>query len=139
MRKSRLNKNSQREVAKLIKKLDRCLSKLTLERDKNEGCITSGVKTGIFHAGHFRRRSLMSTRFHPQNVNKQSARDNTFLYGREYEYGLALDRKFGEGTARKLYELSRKTRQWTADELRVLISACEKGHLVYSEIYSKLR
>ncbi len=140
MKKSRrkLNPYSKNKIPKLVHKLDTALSKLIRERDKNLPCITCPITAGTWHAGHFRRRSHMSTRFNPLNINKQCAYDNTYQDGKAYEYGLALDKKFGQGTAEMLFQESQKTKQWEARELISLIEACKMGYEEYEKTYFDL-
>lgn len=64
-------------------------------------CITCGK---IFHyksgdAGHFISRNHKSTKYDEKNVNAQCAADNRFQSGKQYEHGLAIDKKYGHGTA----------------------------------------
>ena len=80
----------------------------------------------------------MSTRWHYLNVNGQCSACNTFRGGLPYEFGLALDEKWGKGTAKKLYELSMKTKIWDIRELEQLTDAAQKGRLVYVQLYDEL-
>ena len=122
---------------KLKKKLDLAVSKLVHERDKGKPCIDGCGRKGE-QSGHFRRRELMSTRWNPQNQNLQSAYCNYWLNGREYEYAIGLDKKFGAGTSKKIYKLSQKTKQWEVWELAELIEACKAGYEIYVEAYDKI-
>lgn len=139
MKRSFLRKQGKSDRSKVVRKLDTALSKIVRERDKGI-CITckKQVSGANYHAGHFRRRELMSTRFHYQNVNGQCSGCNTFRGGLPYEYGLALDKKYGAGTSKALYELSKKDRQWDVKELEQLISAARLGHLAYEQLYREL-
>ena len=122
---------------KAVHKLDAALSVMVRERDSV--CITSG-RSGIpLDAGHFRRRELMSTRFHPLNVHGQAIKDNRFLGGLTFEYGQALDRKFGKGCAAFLEKLSRAEAKWSPEEMDALTDAAKYGHLVYTQTYYMLR
>lgn len=83
-------------------------------RDADENgyitCITSGrrVHWKEADAGHFISRKHLATKFDEQNVNAQSRHDNRFASGKQYEYGLAIDKKYGKGTAEKLYIKSKQ-------------------------------
>lgn len=59
--------------------------------------------------GHFRSRAKMSTRFHKQNNHSQCQGCNGKGGGKPYEYGLAIDKLYGDGTSIKIHELSLKT------------------------------
>jgi hypothetical protein len=66
-------------------------------------------------AGHFISRNKRATKYNEQNVNAQCPRCNRFLSGRQYEHGLAIDRKWGAGTAEKLLALSGQSCKLGAD------------------------
>ncbi len=123
---------------KLRKKLDVLVSKLIHERDKGKPCIDGCGRKGE-QSGHFRRRELMSTRWHYQNQNLQSIYCNCWLSGNEFEYAIGLDRKFGAGTSKKIYKLSQKTKNWEVWELEALIKVCEKGYDFYCDIYDSMK
>ena len=137
-RKTGLSKVSKSEFSKAVKKLDIALSRMVRDRDKEIGCITCSRKHDTYDAGHFRRRELMSTRFHYQNVNAQGIKENRFEGGRTYEYGLALDKRYGAGTAKKLEKLSREIKQWQIEELEALTVAARMGVNVYNQLYEEL-
>jgi len=58
-------------------------------------------------AGHFISRRHMATKYDERNVNGQSRHDNRFAAGRQYEYGLAIDKRDGKGTAEMLLAKSK--------------------------------
>lgn len=62
--------------------------------------------------GHMFSRRLMSTAFHPKNNNLQCKGCNGPGNGMQYEYGIAVDKKFGEGTAQELLSISRQTKKY---------------------------
>ena len=82
-------------------------------RDADENgyciCITSGrrVHWTECDAGHFISSRHLNTKYNEKNVNAQSRHDNRFQYGRQYEYSLAIDKKYGQGTAENLLAQSR--------------------------------
>ncbi len=123
-------KKSSRQ--KLIDKLDTIFSKYIRLRDSNEKgyfkCITSGEyvfwKDG--DAGHFMSRNHMATRWDEQNVNGQGRADNRFKAGRQYEHGLAIDKKFGKGTADKLLMKSKSACKFEDFELEEMIEKYKK-------------
>lgn len=118
---------------------DVAVSQMIHVRDKDEGCITCGAKDRQMDNGHFRRRENMSTRFHPLNCNLQCTKENRFEGGKTFEYGLALDKKYGKGCALFLEKLSRKIEHWTETELDQLKSAAKMGHQIYTQTYYELR
>ena len=114
-------------------KLDRLFAKNIKLRDGVNGrgvCITCGDIHPLpeLDAGHFRSRNYNSTRFDEKNVQLQCKSCNRFKSGESYLFGLALDEKYGEGTALELTKKSHETKKYTLDEL---LDLCEyyKGRL----------
>tara|TARA_Y100000401_G_C8245839_1_gene185499 strand:+ start:229 stop:633 length:405 start_codon:yes stop_codon:yes gene_type:complete len=112
---------------KLIKQLDSIFSKFVRMRDADDSgmatCISCGAvkKWREGDAGHFISRGKMSTRYDEQNVHFQCKKCNIFRNGEQYLYSLALDRKYGEGTAERIYLESNKTKKTSIGELRRMI------------------
>mgnify|MGYP003674512491 CR=1 FL=1 len=100
-------------ISKLKKELDKWFSLYIRLRDAtDEGlvqCFTSGrvYHYKNIHAGHFMSRKHLSTRWCDTNVQPQSAADNLFGQGEQYKFSVALDSKYGEGTAEELELLAR--------------------------------
>ena len=101
-------------ISKLKKELDKWFSLyIRLRSATDEGlvqCFTSGrvYHYKNIHAGHFMSRKHLSTRWCVTNVQPQSAADNLFGQGEQYKFSIALDSKYGEGTAEEL-ELKART------------------------------
>jgi hypothetical protein len=55
-----------------------------------------------------------------------------------YEHGLAIDKKYGKGTAAQLYKLSKLIKQWEVKELEQLLSAARHSYLAYTTLYDQL-
>jgi hypothetical protein len=130
-------------IPQLVKKLDTIFSAYVRLRDASEylqdetglsfragRCITCGKLIpaegrGTGHAGHFIERGCKLTRFEETNVHLQCAYCNTYKSGRQYEYGLMIDKKYGRGTAKSLYDLEadykRDGYKYRRDELEDLI------------------
>lgn len=117
-------KSKKTDRQKLIAKLDTVFSEFIRLRDADKNgvckCITSGefVHWTKCDAGHFITRDNMATRWDEQNVNAQGRQDNRFLSGRQFEHGLAIDKKHGPGTASKLLVKSKGTCNWQDFELQ---------------------
>lgn len=114
------------------------VNKMIRARDAGRPCISCALFRTL-EAGHFRVSTHGTTRFHPWNLNGQCATDNRYSGGVTYEYGVALDKKYGKGTAAFLERLSRKTEPWETRELDQLRAAAKYGTTVYTQVYFELR
>jgi hypothetical protein len=129
----------KKTLSKLKKELDKWFSLFIRLRDAtDEGlcqCFTCGkvghYKTGGMQNGHFQSRRFMSTRYSEEgNCEVQCVACNMFRGGEQYKFALALDSKYGEGTAQELESLARLTVKLTRVDYEVSIryykSAVEK-------------
>jgi hypothetical protein len=106
----------KKTISKLKKELDKWFSLFIRLRDAtDEGlvqCFTCGVvkhyKSGM-QCGHFQSRSFLATRFDEENCQPQCVACNMFKSGEQYKFSVALDSKYGEGTAEELERIARKT------------------------------
>lgn len=76
----------------------------------------------IMHNGHFMSRRYPSTRWDSENCNAQCAGCNMFGSGEQYRYGIAIDLKYGDGTAKKLAKKSRLKFKVTRQYLEEVIA-----------------
>lgn len=110
-------------ISKLKKELDNIFSLFIRLRGANEfglvQCFTCGAvkhyKKGMQN-GHFQSRRFMSTRFDEENCQIQCVKCNMFEQGQQYEFGLQLDAKYGEGTADELICIAHKTVKFTRSD-----------------------
>ena len=105
--------SKQKNKAYWKKRADRLFSLFIRQRDADGNgycrCITCGAShhwRGI-DAGHFMSRRHESTRYNEKNCNAQDKKCNLFDQGKQFEHGLAIDKKYGAGTAEKLVILSK--------------------------------
>ena len=89
------------------KKADRKFSEFIRRRDTKNGvgkCITCGEFKPYdkLDAGHFISRRFQATRYNEKNCHVQCLKCNRFENGNQFEHGLKIDEKYGEGTAEKL-------------------------------------
>jgi hypothetical protein len=126
------------EHQKAIAATQTAVNAMIRERDAGQPCISCG-KPRKLEAGHFRNSNQGTTRFHPWNLNGQCATCNRYSGGVTYEYGVALDRKWGRGTAAFIERLSRKIEPWETRELGTLRDAARRGARVYEQTYFTLR
>lgn len=95
-------------IGKLVAELDKVFSLFIRARDMDDegvsSCITCGkmmtLKTS--QCGHFISRIHYATRWEEKNCAAQCYACNMHNQGRQYEFGLAIDEKYGVGTAQKL-------------------------------------
>ena len=106
----------KKTISKLKKELDKWFSLYIRIKDSNEfgyvQCTTCSVvrfyKDGMQN-GHFQSRRFMATRFNEENCSTQCIKCNMYSQGEQYKFGLAIDAKYGEGTAEELEFLARTT------------------------------
>jgi|TARA_R110000796_G_scaffold41855_5_gene103790 hypothetical protein len=122
-------KSKKPTVTVLKKKLDTIFSKYIRLKDANAlgfvDCYTCGItkqwqKDGM-QAGHFMSRKHTITRYDERNVKPQCYTCNCHYYGRQYEFGLALNKEYGEGTSEELLITSRQTQKNNTNDLQDLI------------------
>tara|TARA_Y100001938_G_C8069950_1_gene422516 strand:- start:643 stop:1047 length:405 start_codon:yes stop_codon:yes gene_type:complete len=122
-----------KSISKLKKELDKWFSLFIRLRDAtDEGmvqCFTSGrlYHYKQLHAGHFMSRRCLSTRWCEINVQPQSAADNLFGQGKQYQFGINLDGKYGEGTAEELQIKSKQIEKFSRVDYEEKISYYKKA------------
>lgn len=122
----------QKTIPQLKKLADKHFSLAIRLRDADKygmgTCITCSdklhYKSG--HAGHFISRRFGATRYHPENVNLQCVKCNTFNAGEQYKYGLAVDLKYGRDTAKKLHDLAHSDFRFTRPFLENVIAEAKE-------------
>tara|TARA_R100001129_G_scaffold177772_1_gene152921 strand:+ start:1783 stop:2187 length:405 start_codon:yes stop_codon:yes gene_type:complete len=132
-----------KKISKLKKELDKWFSLYIRLRDCNEygmvQCFTSGKVYHYkkIHAGHFMSRKHLSTRWCEINVQPQSPADNLFGQGQQYQFGLNLDAKYGEGTAeemqyksRSIYKMSRVDYEEKISYYKNLVNKIKKEKVI---------
>ena len=116
----------------LIKKLDALYSVYIrlkgIEKDGYVKCFTCDRSEywRKIQNGHFQSRRFLSTRFYDLNCAPQCYACNVGLSGMQYEYGIRLDKKYGEGTAQHIVELSKEICKYNSDELLKMIDETEQ-------------
>jgi hypothetical protein len=116
-------------VSKLKKELDKWFSLyIRLREATDEGlvqCFTCGnvnsYKVGMQN-GHFMSRQFMSTRYDEQNCQVQCVGCNMFKFGEQFKFSLALDYKYGKGTAEELLHKSRQINKMNSKDFEEKIS-----------------
>jgi len=97
-----------KSINQLVADLDKVFSIFIRLRDIDADgfsyCVTCGkpmtLKTS--QCGHFISRRHFATRWEEKNCAAQCVGCNMFAQGKQYEFGLAIDMRFGIGTAQKL-------------------------------------
>ena len=103
-----------------MKKAQTEFNKFIRNRDGNF-CISCGVETGQFHAGHYKSvgHAGAALRFHEDNVHSQCAQCNTFKSGNIAQYRINLVDKIGEKRVEWL-EGPHDTVKYTIDDLKAI-------------------
>jgi len=111
----------------IVKRLDTLFSLyIRLRESDNEmvKCFTCGKVSHYkknMQCGHFQSRSAYSTRWDITNCQVQCYGCNVMQQGRQYQFGLNLEKKYGEGTAEKLLIKSKQTVKYSNEDLQELI------------------
>lgn len=125
--KAKPKKQVKPSVSKLKKEADKwhSLAIRLSEADKDEmvACITCERINHYkkMQCGHFMSRQHNTTRYHFKNTAPQCYGCNVMQQGKQYEFGRALDKRYGEGTALAMYYLSRNSHQLSESELQEII------------------
>jgi hypothetical protein len=123
----------KQSVSVMKKKADAIFSIYVRTRDADQDglvpCITCKAKRPIkeMQNGHFVKRSVNSLRFDEENCNAQCPGCNVFRYGEQYLYALAIDDKYGDGTADRLMQQRFSTHKFTVQELQEIIDYAKQG------------
>jgi hypothetical protein len=78
------------------------------------------------HCGHFMSRRSLSTRFLEKNTAPQCTYCNTFDQGKQYEFSLYLDAKYGKGTAESMLIKSKMTAKISDFEYKDMIEKLKR-------------
>ena len=125
-------KPKRKSVSQLKKLADQKFSQAVRLRDSdkygNAPCITCGVVKPWkqMQAGHFVSRKVSLLRYDDENVNAQCVGCNMFKAGEQYAYSIALDKKYGGGTAEKLWNQRHSVHKFTATELESIIEEAKE-------------
>lgn len=117
----------QKTISQLKKEADKHFSLYIRLRDSDEfgvgDCITCGDKKHYkqMQCGHFVSRKTNALRYDEENCNLQCVGCNMFKAGEQYQYSKALDIKYGEGTADRLFAQRFDSHKFTREELEEVI------------------
>lgn len=97
-------------------------------------CITCNSRMPVkkLQCGHFMSRQYNTLRYSEENTAPQCYGDNVMQQGKQYEFGLEIDKLYGDGTAKRLHKESKIPHQFTVDELLEIISD-RKGQVEWYE------
>jgi|TARA_R110000744_G_scaffold15757_1_gene43681 hypothetical protein len=113
--------------SKIVKKLDAIFSQYIRLKDAdylgNATCFTCNKVDHWkkLQNGHFQSRKHYATRWVEKNCQVQCPKCNVFNYGEQFIYSKNLDKKYGDGTAEKLYIESKKIVKYSNNELKEMI------------------
>lgn len=135
-------KTKKPTVAKLKKDADKYYSKATRYRFAEKRgdtwyakCITCDVEKPIkqLQCGHFMSRRHNILRYRDENTAAQCYGCNVMSQGRQYEFGIAIDLLYGEGTAKSLHQESKRLHTFTVEELQGIIQDSKTMIKFYEE------
>ena len=116
-----------KSVKQLVAELDKVFSLYIRTRDLNDegysNCVTCNKPMNIktSQCGHFISRRHYSTRWEEKNCAAQCVACNMFAQGKQYEFGLAIDKKYGIGTSQNLLIQSKNKFNLNRSVLELLI------------------
>ena len=128
----------KKPISKLKNELDKWYSLfIRLRSATKEGacqCFTCGKVAHYkkMQCGHFQSRRHHATRWDETNCQVQCLKCNMFEQGEQFKFGLRLDNKFGEGTAKELEFLSNQITKVSRVDYEEKIS-------YYKELVNKLK
>ena len=108
-----------KSISKLKKELDKWFSLYIRLRESSLDGVTQCFTCGKidYHnklqCGHFQSRKHLATRFDEHNCQPQCVGCNMFKQGEQYKFSIALDSKYGEGTAQELEFKARQITKFT--------------------------
>ena len=114
-------------ISQLTKKLDAIFSLfIRLEGANKQGMVKCFTCDGVHHYkaiqnGHFQSRRFMSTRFDPLNCAPQCYACNVGMSGMQYEFGIRIDAKYGNGIADLIVQKSKLVQKFTPEEMLEMI------------------
>ena len=103
-----------KSISKLKKELDKWFSLfIRLRFATKEGACQCFTCRKVAHykkmqCGHFQSRRHHATRWNETNCQVQCVKCNMFEQGEQFKFGLKIDDKFGEGTAKDLEYLAKQ-------------------------------
>jgi hypothetical protein len=116
-------KNDLETIQELIKATQIIFNKYIRLRDKGQVCISCQKQALKENAGHFfNANNHWNVRFNENNVHLQCEHCNTYLSGNLLEYRTNLINKIGNSEFLILEAEARKTRKFTKDELKEIIT-----------------
>ena len=128
-----------KSISKLKKELDKWFSLYIRIKYSQNGlvqCFTCGkvshYKNGGMQCGHFQSRRFMATRYDEQNCAPQCVACNMFRAGEQYKFALAIDAKYGDGTADELQLKARQIQKFSRVDYEDKIS-------YYKSVVEKLK
>jgi hypothetical protein len=124
-------KKTIKNISQLEKEADRLFSLLVRQKNAEDGyvfCCTCGklMRWRESHNGHFMSRRHKSTRYHEKNTSPQCTYCNTYDQGKQFEFGIFLDKKHGKGTAESMHQISKMECKRNSYDYLVMIDNFKK-------------
>ena len=98
-------------------------------------CITCHIEKPIkqLQCGHFMSRQHNFLRYSEENTAPQCYGCNVMQQGKQFAFGIEVDKLYGDGTAKRLHAESKISHQFKRDELLELISTRQQEVKFYEE------
>lgn len=119
-----MKKKTRSQLVKILdKEFSEFIRRRSIDMYGNSTCFTCGKKDDwrSLQCGHFQSRKHYATRWDEQNCQVQCAGCNVFRYGEQFKFGLALDEKYGKGTAETLQNMAHFTVKFSNSDLEEMI------------------
>ena len=81
--------------------------------------------------GHFVSRDRWNIRYNEMNAHAQCQECNRFANGQQYLHGVAIDRRYGDGTAKMLMSIGKRGGRFGKEKLKAI---AKEYHLKVKEI-----
>ena len=110
-------------VQELMKKAQKVFNTWIRKRDAGLNCISCNKPCKKENAGHyFSSGGHKNVTFNEDNVHLQCEYCNTFLHGNLLEYQIGIEKRIGGERLLELHEQAHKTRKYTREEIKDIIT-----------------
>ena len=110
-------KERMKTIGQLAKSTEKCCNAYIRERDRSYNCISCGMWSEEWNAGHYISVGACRTlRFNEDNIHRQCVHCNLYKHGNQQQYRMRLIAKIGKERVEAL-EAWHPANKWTATKL----------------------